>query len=100
MSVPIFLEKKSTVEDFGENSRTIFFSFILAAGFSTVNSVSAHACLPVSVCRSHLPFPASSHVPFIPFRPALSMDLGACRATRHREAPPHAKVFVRIEMRD
>lgn len=38
----------------------LFFPFILTVGFSAVNSVSAHACLPVSVCRSHLPFPASS----------------------------------------
>ena len=60
--------------------------------------MSVHVCLPVSVCRSHLLFPASSHVPFIPFRPALSMDLGVCRATRQREAPPHAK-YVRIEVR-
>jgi len=50
------------------------FSFIWTASFSAANSVSAHACLPVSVCRSHLPFPASSRVSFIPFRPALSMD--------------------------
>lgn len=74
----------------------------MTVGFSAVNSVSAHACLPVSVCRSHLPFPASSRVPFIPFRKALSFDWGGegdlSRDARQREARPHAKC-IRIEAR-
>lgn len=41
---------------------------------------------PRSVCRPHLPFPASSRVPFIPFR-----------RIRERDAPSHAKCVRHIE---